>query len=378
MTDSIAAADTAVYYGSDYWNDLDEVRRMINRRISGDPEVFWDDHFRASTGRTFERALILNCGNGHVEEGLAAKGIAAAFCGIDFADDLLDQARARAAAGGYEATYVRMDTNSADFPDEPFDLVVNHAAAHHIARIDRVLRELCRRLPEDGCIVSWDYTGPHRNQYPYEIWDAAHRVNQELPEHLRQDMRYPHLPTMLATDPSEAVHSELILPTLERYFTITEHTPVGGAIAYLLLTHNAALHAAPADERAPWVEHVLAADAAFLDEHPEHNLFAYFCATPDKAVLERTEDLERWTGEEEAREAAAADAGGEYYPRTALQDLALRFEDQRMATEHARLDLAAATAPLPKRLAHKVAATSWGRRLREDPRVGRLEQRLRG
>ena len=43
------------------------------------------------------------------------------------------------------------------FPLGEFDLVVNHAAAHHIAAIDRVFREICRILPEDGWFVSFDY-----------------------------------------------------------------------------------------------------------------------------------------------------------------------------------------------------------------------------
>ena len=54
-------------------------------------------------------------------------------------------------------------------------------------------------------------------------------------------MSYPHLPTMLHDDPTEAIHSELIVETLQRYFHVERFVPLGGAIAYPLLTFNARL-----------------------------------------------------------------------------------------------------------------------------------------
>ena len=64
--------------------------------------------------------------------------------------------------------------------------MVNHAAAHHISMIDRVFREICRLLPEDGCFLSMDYVGPHRNQYTSAAWERAWSVNDELPAQVRQ------------------------------------------------------------------------------------------------------------------------------------------------------------------------------------------------
>ncbi len=338
MSGSVVNENSEVYYSGHYWNDLRAVRDLLNRRVSGDPERTWSEHFADRVGRTFKRALILNCGNGHVERGLVEQGLVAEAIGIDYSDDLLVEARAAAEAAGLPLRYHQMDVNTVAFPDEPFDLVVNFAAAHHIACIDRVFRRLCELLPDDGWFVSWDYVGPHRNQYGYEAWDTAWRLNRALPEAVRQDMRYPHLPTMLVTDPTEAIHSELILETFRRYFSVDELVPLGGAIAYPLLTHNEALFSADGDEQAPAVAQVLDADAAFLDAHPGSELFAYFAGTPDKAVLEHHDDLARWRAEEDQRE-AAAEQTGEYYPHTALQDLMLELEDQRIATLHARTDL---------------------------------------
>jgi hypothetical protein len=43
---------------------------------------------------------------------------------------------------------------------------------------------------------------------------------------------------MLLNDPTEAIHSDLILPSINRYFKILEKHDYGGGIAYELLTHN--------------------------------------------------------------------------------------------------------------------------------------------
>jgi hypothetical protein len=53
-----------------------------------------------------------------------------------------------------------------------------------------------------------------------DAWNETWRLNQTLPEHLRQSMEYPLLPLWIEVDPTEAVHSELIVETLYRYWVI--------------------------------------------------------------------------------------------------------------------------------------------------------------
>jgi SAM-dependent methyltransferase len=333
---TVVSENSAVYYGHTYWNDIEVVRRELNRRVSGDPDRDWVDHFQATIGsRRFERALMLNCGNGHVERGLLVRGLVAETVGIDCSAELLDEAIRAAADEGLPARYVQLDVNSADFPPGPYDLVVNFSAGHHVQRIDRVLRKACSMLTDDGYLVAYDYVGPHRNQYPWVMWEAAYQANQALPDHLRQDMSYPHLPTMLADDPTEAIHPELIMDVMHRYFVVEEYVPLGGAIGYLLLTHNQRLFAADPAEREKWADEVMSLDAHHLAAHPEHTLFAYWLARPDKRALNRQEELLEWEAEEEEREQTASERGGEYYPRTSLQTLTIDLEDQRQRARRA-------------------------------------------
>jgi SAM-dependent methyltransferase len=307
------------YYQDRYWNDLERVVRMLNERATGDPNRSWFEHLRDNYG-PFRHALVLNCGNGWVERELVTRGVVASAVGVDVSDDLLKDARKEAASAGLPLRYLELDTNRAEFPDEDFDLVVNHAAMHHVAYVDRVTRRVCELLAPDGVYVSWDYVGPHRNQYTALQWDHAWAANLALAPALRQAMCYPHLPTMLAGDPTEAVHSELIVPTIERYFRIEHHARLGGGVGYLLLTHNKAIHGRPQTDagvdRA--VESVMAADGALTDAHPESTLFSYIVAKPNPETLTDAARLAEWTAAEDDRERKAAEAGGVYYPPTAL------------------------------------------------------------
>jgi SAM-dependent methyltransferase len=374
-----------IYYQGRYWNDFDVVTRRINERISGDPTRPWFEQFAKISERTFERALILNCGNGWVERELLSSGLILEAVGIDYSEDLLAQARTAAAEGGLPLTYEKVNVNTAAFPEGEFDLVVNHAAAHHIAAIDRVFRELCRMLPDDGWFVCFDYVGPHRNQYTPEAWEELWAVNRQLPASLRQDLRYPHLPTMLATDPTEAVHSELILDTFHRYFTVGELTPLGGAIAYPLLTHNTRLFdAADPAEQSVWLDRILAADDRFLAGHPDSSLFAYFSGTPDKSVLDQGDRLAKWEAEEEEREQRAAANGGEYYVRGALATALIALDAEEW--EHVRLSekvetLQAQVAALESGLLYstvkRLADAKATRRIRSNRAMATLERRAR-
>ena len=339
-------SDSRTYYGERFWNEIPEVRAHINRKITGDPDRDWIDQTLEIIGAPFERALMLNCGNGVNERDLFDRGVIKSAIGIDISPGLL--ADAENLADGRPFEYHQMDVNTADFPT-PFDAIFNIGSCHHIARIDRVFRRLCELLPAEGWFISNDYIGPHRNQYSQDMWAAAWELNEQLPVAMRQLMTYPHLPTMLAVDPTEGIHSELIVETFERYFTTPYFAGFGGAIAYLLLTHNDKVVSDPV----PWaaeISQILDAD----DRCGLPPLFAYWAGQPRKASLTDPR-LATWTADEELRETTAARRNGEYYPRTMLQTLTMELVDAQVAADHART-----SAPeLEAELAAMRSTVSW-------------------
>jgi SAM-dependent methyltransferase len=301
-----------IYYKNTYWNDLYQVNEFINNRISNDKGKNCYKYFQELTkNRTFNKALILNCGNGGVERQLINIGLINEAVGIDYSEKLIAEAKSKAAE--LPLRYYVMDTNTALFPETGYDLVVNHAAAHHIAYINKVFIKLAELLPNDGYFISMDYVGPHRNQYPLEQWNAACELNQRLPNSLRQNMRYPHLPTMLVTDPTEAIHSELIIETMNRYFHIDQHHKIGGALAYLLLTFNDNFFKSSEKDTEKWIHFILEEDGKYLLKNPLASMFDFIIARPNKEILKDKRTLQSFQDAENIREEHALKNNGQYY-----------------------------------------------------------------
>ena len=183
---------------------------------------------------------------------------------------------------------------------------------------------------------------------------------------------------MLQVDPTEAIHSELIVETLHRYFHVERFVALGGAIAYPILTHNERLFACQDKaEQAAVVERVLQADEEFLAEHPDSTLFAYVVATPNKDVLGRTGVLAEWEQEENDREERARANGGTYYPNTALQDAYDRLITESVVSAQLRAQVADLEGQLdairqrPGRLeTHRAAGLTAGRAASATPPSG--------
>ena len=199
-----------------------------------------------------------------------------------------------------------------DFPKDKFDLVVNYAALHHTQYVNRMCRILAHTIKPNGIFVNFEYIGPHRNQYPLGEWILANLVNTNLPEFIRQDLRYPSLPTMLYMDPSEAIHSELIMKSVKRYFRIIEKNDTGGGIAYLLLTHNSRTSKLPVKKIRPYIDRILYYDSLFSRLRLVPQLFTYFVARSNKEALKNRSLNLRYQKEEKARERFADKRRGVY------------------------------------------------------------------
>ena len=307
--------DSSVYYGGDYWNDLPRVLEYMNLRTTGDPATFWMDDFhrRFCQDGPFEEALFVACGNGWVERSFLDRGIARSAVAFDYSQDLLDAAQRD--RGDRPITYFQADVNLVDLPPDRFDLIVNVGALHHVQFINRFSRVLCSTLRPGGVLVAFDYIGPARNQYPPQQWELIRRANAQLPPSLRKDrLRRPHLPTMLHDDPTEAIHSDLVLEALARYFTIVERHDAGGGIAYEVITHNPKFFGPVAEaEMLPHIERLLEMDAELTAAGTVPSLFSYYIARPEKARLEDGALAEHQAAED-AREAWAARHGGVYSP----------------------------------------------------------------
>ncbi len=105
--------NNTVYYKGSYWNDYAPVREYINKSVSGRGDMDWSRHFASLTKKSFQKALILNCGNGWVERDLYKQGLFQSAIGVDSSPELLHEAQSAARAHGLPLDYVQLDTNRA-------------------------------------------------------------------------------------------------------------------------------------------------------------------------------------------------------------------------------------------------------------------------
>lgn len=188
------------------------------------------------------RALSLCGGTGDLERRLIHYGF---LCGADIVEISSEAAQVgveRAKVEGAEISYCIMDANKGDFGQEKYPLVLANSAIHHLEDLQNVVEGIYRALLPGGLILAQEYVGPDRFQWEPEWIRAATSLLRSLPENLRKgsDDRaedYPWIPTedeVCQKDPTEAVCSSAILPTLENRFETRLCRNLGGNFYQML------------------------------------------------------------------------------------------------------------------------------------------------
>lgn len=328
--DTVVPENSEIYYNGQYWNDFPPVLEYMSENFTGDKNKWWVQDFLERFCQTpFEHGLVLNCGNGWVERELIDKEVVSKVIAFDYSFELLKKAQNE--KGNRAISYFQADVNSVDFNENQFDLIINVASMHHVQYINRICRILCKALKKDGLFVNYDYIGPHRNQYSKKHWQFIKQVNQSLPDSVKKfPLIKPHLPTMLVSDPSEAIHSELIIKTISYYFDLFERHDTGGGIAYELLTHNDKLQKLPIKELNDNIYRILKIDKQYTIQGKVPTLFSYFLARPNKKKLDFGSSLRTLQFKEDTRERKSHKRKGTYtfgqYLYLCLHQLSYKFK----------------------------------------------------
>lgn len=241
MSTTAVNDNSSVYYKKQYWNDIPQVHRYMCKNFTNEEKVWWVEDFKKRYAKKpFKNALFINCGNGRIEREFIDKKIVIKATAFDYSSDLL--AQANTLKGKRNIHYFQADANKITLKKNTYDLIVNVAGLHHVQYINRFTFQLAGSLTKKGIMVNFDYIGPHRNQYSSKQWKLVNKVNDSLHPKLKHPrLLYPSVPVMLHEDPTEAIHSELIIEAIARYFNIVEKHDTGGGLAYLLFTHNSSI-----------------------------------------------------------------------------------------------------------------------------------------
>ena len=265
-----------------YWNDLahhgDEqiwmahplIRRAINTRVSGDPDVWPVTALRRRLGRSAGACLSIGCGTGGLERSIADEGISRDVTGIDIGEAPL--AEARRLAGDRPIRYRVADAWSflREHPAS-FDAIFFHGSLHHFDRLDALMDLVARALRPGGFLWFDEYVGPSRDE-----WSALAMLPHNIAYYrLPSRMRRPHLvrAPINREDPTEAIASSDILPATARRFRIIDRRDYGGNLLSVIYPNLRKPNedGLPAEEFDRWIEKLIEWDAAEMRRRPTYS-----------------------------------------------------------------------------------------------------------
>ena len=205
------------------------VRAAINRRVSGDPNVWPVTALRRRlAGRIpLARVASIGCGVGGLERSLVEEGIAVEITGVDVSDVALGEARAIAAERGMPIAYVNADARTflRTHPGT-FDAVFFHQSMHHFDALDDLVDAVHGALTPSGLLYLDEYVGPSRDAWRWWKLIPANIAYRLMPRGTRR----PHLvrAPINREDPTEAVRSGDILQAVAKRFRIIDRRDYGG------------------------------------------------------------------------------------------------------------------------------------------------------
>jgi SAM-dependent methyltransferase len=228
------------------WMASTAVLMHINERATGDPAREWLGSWahRYFVGDHI-RVLVLGCGEGWLERGIASWSCVEHIDAVDLAEEAVERARQKARELGLEKIdYGIVDLNSGRLPEKKYDVVIAHSILHHVENLEHAYAEIDRVMDADATLIINEYIGPNRFQFSDDVLAIINDLMRCLPPRLRHSALEPRtyevreratVAMMIANDPSEAVRAEEIVPFTERQFEILDTRPIGGTILMHLL-----------------------------------------------------------------------------------------------------------------------------------------------
>lgn len=237
--------------GVKFWMAHPIVRREVNRRISGDPNMDLLQFLRKEWfPDPIGKSVSLACGFGALERNLVKANLVQHVTGLDISEGAVDAARKSAVSAGFDAriSYEVVDLNALALQPSSLDAVWMFSAAHHVFNLENLFMNTALSLRPGGIIIINDYIGPSRFQSSPKIVDIINDILKILPKNYRRNLFENQTPPFIDSwappsmrwfekvDPSEAVRSSEIMPIMERYFQVELYRPYGGAILHFLLS----------------------------------------------------------------------------------------------------------------------------------------------
>lgn len=236
---------------SDFWV-IPEITDKWNEIISGDSRVIYEDYIyeKYLKDKKGLKLLSVGCGEGFHDRNFAKYDCFESILGLDYSPESIRMAQEIAKEENLNINYICGDFYQKEFK-EKYDVILFSSSLHHFDKIDSFLENKIKPLMKDnGILVVFEFVGPNRLQWRDNQLNKANELLRQLPDRykvfydrqtLKKKVYKPGYLRMLMVDPSEAVDSEAIVPSLKKHFRIIEEKKLGWNILHILLkgiAHN--------------------------------------------------------------------------------------------------------------------------------------------
>ena len=233
-----------------YWELLEEVQHYQAFMMANGEDII---QYLASffpEGKKMEnlQGLVIGCmyGEHTPANSLARTGAFRKLSVVDIADGLLKRQKELTDRLGLEGIieYNRKDLNvEAVGEANSYDFILGIGTIHHIERLEGLFQEINNAIREDGIFCMREYVGPCRLQFTDKQINICNRILEGLPDYLKRDrdgiikkeVSRLSVESVVADDPSEAVRSEDIMETANRYLEVLACNWTGGTLLHPLL-----------------------------------------------------------------------------------------------------------------------------------------------
>ena len=238
---------------SDFWI-IPEIRCRWNEKCTGNPNIEYEDYvvskyFSKSKGL---KMLSVGCGTGARERKFAKYPNFNLIEGVDMSEKQIDEARNHASDLKLNnIKYIVGDFTTHIFEHSTYDVILFNSSLHHFKDIHNILQtKVLPLLKDGGYLLIFEYVGPKRLQWTKQQLEFANKLLTDLPlkykirfnsKSIKRRIYRPGLFRMLLVDPSEAVDSDSIIPSIHNHFKIIEERKIGWDISHLLfkdIAHN--------------------------------------------------------------------------------------------------------------------------------------------
>ncbi len=245
------------HYCSDvYWLANAMVAGYYNRHAtSGNESQHWINYVveKYFTKRNnAEIMLSVGCGDGELERHISSLNVFDRIEAVDLSHERIKKATELALENNFQnIDYFIRNVEKDGLIGKKYDAIFYNSSLHHFNNIDNLILETAKLLKPDGVLIINEYVGPNRLMYSEKEKEIIQSVFDKIPKKYRTSLAKENYGEVLnsvsffdpreveMTDPSEAVNSEAILPTINKYFQIIENNTIGGTLLHVVLQNIA-------------------------------------------------------------------------------------------------------------------------------------------